>query len=66
MFSMAFPDFCSLFQALYHTLAMKYVTVAKLQSKLEGQANQSAVRKIITKMAQDGIVEAKGNRRLGL
>jgi meiosis-specific protein HOP1 len=45
---------------------MKYVTVAKLQSKLEGEANQSTVRKIITKMAQDGFVEAKGNRRLGL
>ncbi|XP_062156977.1 meiosis-specific protein ASY1 [Alnus glutinosa] len=52
-------------KALCHALTMKYVTVAKLQSKLEGEANQSTVRKIITKMAQDGFVEAKGNRRLG-
>ncbi|XP_059447884.1 meiosis-specific protein ASY1 isoform X2 [Corylus avellana] len=52
-------------KALNHALTMKYVTVAKLQSKLEGEANQSTVRKIITKLAQDGFVEAKGNRRLG-
>jgi meiosis-specific protein HOP1 len=45
---------------------MKYVNIAKLQSKLGGEANQSTVRKILTKMTQDGFVEAKGNRRLGL
>lgn len=42
---------------------MKYVTVAKLQSKLE--ANQTTLRKIIDKMTRDGFVEAKGTRRLG-
>ncbi|GKV16111.1 hypothetical protein SLEP1_g26798 [Rubroshorea leprosula] len=44
---------------------MEYVTVAKLQNKLDGQANQSTVRRLITKMAHDGFIEAKGNRRLG-
>ncbi|KAG6653923.1 meiosis-specific protein ASY1 [Carya illinoinensis] len=52
-------------KALYHALPMKYITVSKLQSKLEGEANQAAVRKIINKMTIDGFVEAKGNRRLG-
>ncbi|KAA8533309.1 hypothetical protein F0562_033158 [Nyssa sinensis] len=52
-------------KALYHALPMNYVTVAKLQSKLEGEANQSAVRKLIDKMTRDGFVEAKSNRRLG-
>ncbi|OVA09530.1 DNA-binding HORMA [Macleaya cordata] len=52
-------------KALYHALPMDYVTVAKLQSKLEGEANQTTVRKLIDKMAQDGFVEGKGNRRLG-
>ncbi|XP_015869539.3 meiosis-specific protein ASY1 [Ziziphus jujuba] len=50
-------------KALYHALPMKYVTVAKLQSKLE--ANQTTLRKIIDKMTRDGFVEAKGTRRLG-
>jgi meiosis-specific protein HOP1 len=45
---------------------MNYVTVAKLQSKLEGEANQTTVRKIINKMTLDGFLEAQGNRRLGL
>ncbi|KAL5552602.1 hypothetical protein UlMin_040003 [Ulmus minor] len=52
-------------KALYHALPMKYVSVTKLQKMLEGEANQTAVRKIIDKMARDGYVEAKGNRRLG-
>ncbi|GLT86684.1 hypothetical protein SLE2022_048060 [Rubroshorea leprosula] len=52
-------------KALYHALPMEYVTVAKLQNKLDGQANQSTVRRLITKMAHDGFIEAKGNRRLG-
>lgn len=45
---------------------MEYVTIAKLQSKLEGEANQTTVRKIVNKMALDGFIEAKANRRLGL
>ncbi|KAK9267531.1 hypothetical protein L1049_009959 [Liquidambar formosana] len=52
-------------KALYHALPMSYVTVAKLQNKLEGEANQTTVRKLIDKMARDGYIEAKGNRRLG-
>lgn len=54
-----------LFQALLHALPMNYVTVAKLQSKLEGEANQTAVKRLIDKMTQDGFVEAKNYRRLG-
>ncbi|EOX99858.1 DNA-binding HORMA family protein [Theobroma cacao] len=52
-------------KALYHAIPMKYVTVAKLKSKLDGQANQTTVRRIINKMTRDGFLEAKGNRRLG-
>lgn len=52
-------------KALYHTLQMSYVTVAKLQNKLEGEASLTKVRKIIDKMIRDGFVEAKGSRRLG-
>jgi Mn-dependent DtxR family transcriptional regulator len=44
---------------------MQYVSVAKLHNKLGGEANQNTVRKMIDKMAQDGFVEVKGNRRLG-
>ncbi|CAI9093205.1 OLC1v1028645C1 [Oldenlandia corymbosa var. corymbosa] len=50
-------------QALYHALPMNYITIAKLQNKLE--ANVTTVRKLIDKMAQDGFVETKSNRRLG-
>ncbi|KAK4413212.1 Meiosis-specific protein ASY1 [Sesamum alatum] len=52
-------------KALYHTLPMNYITVAKLHNKLEGEATQTVVRKLIDKMTQDGFVEASGNRRLG-
>ncbi|KAK0598015.1 hypothetical protein LWI29_030761 [Acer saccharum] len=52
-------------KALYHALPMNYVTVTKLQNKLEGEASQSSVRKLIDKMIKDGYVEAKGSRRLG-
>ncbi|KAM3344399.1 meiosis-specific protein ASY1 [Capsicum galapagoense] len=52
-------------KALLHALPMNYVTVAKLQSKLEGEANQTAVKRLIDKMTQDGFVEAKNYRRLG-
>ncbi|XP_022131398.1 meiosis-specific protein ASY1 isoform X2 [Momordica charantia] len=52
-------------KALYHTLQMSYVTVAKLQNKLEGEANPTTVRKMIDKMIRDGFVESKGSRRLG-
>ncbi|KAL2507602.1 DNA-binding HORMA family protein [Forsythia ovata] len=52
-------------KALYHALPMNYISVAKLQSKLEGEANPTIVRKLIDKMTRDGFVEAKSNRRLG-
>lgn len=52
-------------QALYYALPMDYVTVSKLQNKLQGQANRTTVRKLIDRMAQDGFIEAKGSRRLG-
>ncbi|KAL1565286.1 Meiosis-specific protein asy1 [Salvia divinorum] len=53
-------------KALYHTLPMRYITVAKLQNKLEGEASQGTVRKLLDKMAKDGYVEATtSNRRLG-
>lgn len=52
-------------KALYHALPMEYVTIAKLQNKLDGQANQNTVRKLITKMAHDGFIESKSSRRLG-
>ena len=55
-----------LLQALYHTLPMNYVTVSKLQSKLDGEVNQATVRKLIDKMTCGGFVEAKSNRRLGV
>ena len=45
---------------------MNYVTVSKLQSKLDGEVNQATVRKLIDKMTRDGFVEAKSNRRLGV
>ncbi|KAI3918055.1 hypothetical protein MKW92_027446 [Papaver armeniacum] len=37
--------------ALYHVLLLDYVTISNLQSKLEGQANESSVRKLLDKMA---------------
>lgn len=52
-------------QALYHTLPVNYITVSKLQNKLEGEASLNTVRKLIDKMAQDGFLEATSNRRLG-
>ncbi|KAJ3681140.1 hypothetical protein LUZ60_015629 [Juncus effusus] len=52
-------------KALYHALPMDYVTVAKLQSKLEGEANQATVRKLIERMLQDGYLKNSPNRRLG-
>ncbi|WOK96627.1 hypothetical protein Cni_G05334 [Canna indica] len=52
-------------KALYHALPMDYVSVAKLQSKLEGEASNNTVRKLIDKMEQDGYIKNTGNRRLG-
>ncbi|KAL2937425.1 Meiosis-specific protein ASY1 [Bienertia sinuspersici] len=52
-------------KALYHALPMDYITIGKLQSKLDGNANQTTVKKLIDKMAQDGFVEAANNRKLG-
>ncbi|XP_050206584.1 meiosis-specific protein ASY1 [Mercurialis annua] len=52
-------------KALYHALPLKFVTATKLQSKLDGEANQTTVRKLVDRMTRDGYLEAKGNRRLG-
>ncbi|KAG0544374.1 hypothetical protein BDA96_02G269800 [Sorghum bicolor] len=52
-------------KALYHALPMDYVTIAKLQGKLDGEASQNIVRKLIDKMVQDGYVKNSANRRLG-
>ncbi|XP_047962578.1 meiosis-specific protein ASY1-like isoform X1 [Salvia hispanica] len=52
-------------KALYHTLPMRYITIPKLQNKLEGEASQGMVRKLLDRMAKDGYVEATSNRRLG-
>ncbi|XP_034691094.1 meiosis-specific protein ASY1-like isoform X3 [Vitis riparia] len=52
-------------KALYYALPMNYVTVPKLQNMLQGQANQTTVRKLIDRMTQDGFIDAKSNRRLG-
>jgi meiosis-specific protein len=40
---------------------MDYVTIAKLQWKLDGEANQYTVRKLIDKMVQDGYVKNSTN-----
>ncbi|MCL7044193.1 hypothetical protein MKW94_012308, partial [Papaver nudicaule] len=52
-------------KALYHVLPLDYVTISKLQSDLEGEANQATVRKLLDKMTCDGYVEAKSKPRLG-
>ncbi|CAM0909480.1 unnamed protein product [Alopecurus aequalis] len=52
-------------KALYHALPMDYVTIAKLHGKLDGEANQNTVRKLMDKMVQDGYIKDSGNRRLG-
>ncbi|KAK4763647.1 hypothetical protein SAY87_013085 [Trapa incisa] len=52
-------------KALYHVLPMNYVTIGKLQTKLEGEANQSTVKKLIARMVYDGLLEGKSNKRLG-
>ena len=45
---------------------MDYITIYKLQNKLEGEVNQNIVRKLIDKMTKEGFVEAQSNRRLGM
>ncbi|XP_057826129.1 meiosis-specific protein ASY1 isoform X2 [Cryptomeria japonica] len=53
-------------KVLYHALPMDYVTLGKLQSKFDGQVNQSNLRKFIDRMASDGFIEGRvQNRRLG-
>lgn len=52
-------------KALYHALPMNYVTVAKLQNKLDGKINQATARKLIDKMTRDGFLDARSNGRLG-
>uniref|UniRef100_A0A0D9XFF4 HORMA domain-containing protein n=1 Tax=Leersia perrieri TaxID=77586 RepID=A0A0D9XFF4_9ORYZ len=52
-------------KALYHALPMDYVSVSKLHGKLDGEASQNMVRKLIDKMVQDGYIKNSANRRLG-
>ncbi|CAN1256941.1 Meiosis-specific protein ASY1 [Linum perenne] len=52
-------------KALFHALPMTYVTIPKLQSKLDGQTSLTTVRKLMNRMTKEGYVEAKGNRKLG-
>ncbi|KAH9618153.1 hypothetical protein KSS87_002037 [Heliosperma pusillum] len=52
-------------QALYYALPMEYVTIAKLQTKLEGKPNLTTVRKLVDKMTREGFLEATSNRKLG-
>ncbi|KAL3649884.1 HORMA domain [Castilleja foliolosa] len=52
-------------KALYHTLPLEYITVPKLQNKLQGEASPTTVRKLIDKMARDGYIEPGSSRRLG-
>eukprot|EP00249_Psilotum_nudum_P034437 c53490_g1_i1 orf=855-1352(+) len=53
-------------KALYHALQMEYITIVQLQSKMGGEVNQTAARKLIEKMASDGFVEEMpSNRRMG-
>ena len=62
---LVFPNIFLLLQALYHALPMDYVTIAKLQGKLDGEASLNTVRKLMDKMVQDGYIKNSGNRRLG-
>ncbi|KAK8962635.1 hypothetical protein KSP40_PGU019121 [Platanthera guangdongensis] len=55
----------NLVQALYHTLPMKYVTVGKLQHKLDGETNQNTTRKLLDRMIHDGYIKNSGKKRLG-
>ncbi|CAA7058444.1 unnamed protein product [Microthlaspi erraticum] len=59
------PEDYMYMKALYHSLPMQYVTITKLHNMLDGEANQTAVRKLMDRMAQEGYVEASSNRRLG-
>ncbi|KAI3864304.1 hypothetical protein MKX03_017607 [Papaver bracteatum] len=52
-------------KALYHVLPLAYVTISELQSKLEGEADQALVRKLLKKMTCDGYVEDGSNPELG-
>ncbi|PIN13999.1 HORMA domain [Handroanthus impetiginosus] len=52
-------------KALYHTLPLNHITVAKLQNKLDGEASLTTIRKLVDKMTRDGFLEAGSNRRLG-
>ncbi|KAK8936781.1 hypothetical protein KSP39_PZI012447 [Platanthera zijinensis] len=52
-------------KALYHTLPMKYVTVGKLQHKLDGETNQNTTRKLLDRMIRDGYIKNTGKKRLG-
>ncbi|KAL1816607.1 hypothetical protein ACET3Z_019181 [Daucus carota] len=55
----------SLSQTLYHALPMDYIAISKLRNMLEGESNQTSVRKLIDKMTKEGFVEAQSNKRLG-
>ncbi|CAN6937625.1 unnamed protein product [Brassica oleracea] len=59
------PEEYMYMKALYHSLPMQYVTITKLHNMLDGEANQTKVRKLIDRMIQEGYVEDSSNRRLG-
>ncbi|KAH0919663.1 hypothetical protein HID58_027323 [Brassica napus] len=59
------PEDYMYMKALYHSLPMQYVTITKLHNMLDGEANQTKVRKLIDRMIQEGYVEDSSNRRLG-
>ncbi|RZC63236.1 hypothetical protein C5167_024968 [Papaver somniferum] len=42
--------------ALCHVLPLEYITISKLQIKLEGEVNQATLRKLLCKMACGGFV----------
>ncbi|PKA47442.1 hypothetical protein AXF42_Ash020171 [Apostasia shenzhenica] len=52
-------------KALYHVLPLDHVTSGKLQKKLDGEANQNTVRKLLDRMVRDGYLQNSGNRKLG-
>ncbi|KAL8143228.1 hypothetical protein V2J09_016260, partial [Rumex salicifolius] len=52
-------------KALLYALPMDYVTAPKLIGKLDGEASQATVRKLIDRMTAEGFAEPQSNRRLG-
>ena len=53
---LVFPNIFLLLQALYHALPMDYVTIAKLQGKLDGEASLNTVRKLLGRIVVENIL----------